>query len=171
MRKLNKKLIKQLANDDIAVKNTGTVEDLTEILKAAFPEGPVPTGNTMFYKKHTDFYWMGYDKPPQFPIHPTSDFFIEEEQSVDIEEELKWGEPVMCRDFEIENWSDGFIYVGRNPIVDNEYKHVVCHPNTRRTLLWKFCKRQPPKQSFTRAEYAKRLGISIDQIGDVKLID
>lgn len=71
MRKLNKKLIKQLANDDIAVKNTGTVEDLTEILKAAFPEGPVPTGNTMFYKKHTDFYWMGYDKPPQFPIHPT----------------------------------------------------------------------------------------------------
>lgn len=48
--KLNQKLIEQLRNGEIAAENNGTVEQLREVLKAAFPEnGAIPTGYCQYY--------------------------------------------------------------------------------------------------------------------------
>ena len=50
--KLNKKLIKQLRNGKIAVENNGTVEQLREVLKAAFPiRSSIPTGSCQYYSR------------------------------------------------------------------------------------------------------------------------
>lgn len=169
MKTLNKELIKKLRNGRAILEHAGTVEELQEISKAAFPEGPVPTGRAKFYKKHRVFDWIDESKYPQLPIHPTSDFFIDEEQSVDIEEDLKWGEPVMVRDSENEEWRGDYFYVGRNP--KRPSNHIVVTENDGLPVCWKFCKRQLPKPRFSRAEYAQRLGISVNQIGDIELVD
>lgn len=169
MKTLNKELIEKLRNGDIVAKNTGSVDEIQEIVKAAFPRSPAPTGGAKFYKKGNVFNWTYLIYPPKLPIHPVSDFFIDEEQSVDIEEELKWGEPVVVRGSENGNWQDGYIYVGRNPIICGI--HLVIDERYGIASTWKFCKRKPSKPRFSRAEYAQKLGISIDQIDDVELVD
>lgn len=76
--KLNQKLIKQLRNGEIAVENSGTLEQLKEVLKAAFPEdGRLPSGDCKYYSRlvNTDG-WTGlsfhYKSKPPFKI---SDFY------------------------------------------------------------------------------------------------
>lgn len=163
MKTLNKELIEKLRNGDIVLEHTGIVEELREILNDAFPGSPVPSGRAKFYKKIKEFYWTGEMKSPELPTYPTSDFFIDEE------EPLKWGEPVMCRDSENGEWNDGYFYVGRNPIICGI--HLVIDERYGIASTWKFCKRKPSKPRFSRAEYAQKLGISIDQIDDVELVD
>lgn len=56
--KLNQKLIKQLRNGEIAVENSGTLEQLREVLKAAFPEDSViPAGIAIYYSRSEP--WIG----------------------------------------------------------------------------------------------------------------
>lgn len=160
MKTLNEELIKKLRNGDVVVEHTGMVEELREILKAAFPGSPIANGDNIFYKKGL-YYWTAQKSIPELPTHPTSDFFIEEEV-------LKWGEPVMGRDSENGGWYDGYLYVGRNPKICGN--HIVVAENGC-LVSWKYCKRHPQKPRFSRAEYAEKLGISVDQINDIELVD
>lgn len=172
MKTLNKKLIEELRKGDTVLEHTGSVDELTEILSATFFNGNggfVTNGDCKFYKKCDYCIFIGTDNTPNVPTHPTSDFFIEEEQSADIEEPLKWGEPVMVRDSENGKWYGGYIYVGKNPKTGAKGSHVVVTKIDGLPAHWKYCKRKPLK--FTRAEYAQKLGISIDQISAIELID
>lgn len=163
MKKLNKKLIEELRNGDIVLEHIGMVEDLNYILKKAFPEDHrTADGSKKFYSRYGDG-WMGVKYVKQTPSHPTSDFFIDEE------DELKWGEPVVVRDSENGKWYGGYIYVGRNPKTDAVCSYIAVNENSGVPFQWKFCKRKQLK--FTRAEYAEKLGISIDQICGIELID
>lgn len=47
--KLNQKLIEKLRNGEIAVENSGTVEQLREVIKEAFPKDDSPYGSHRFY--------------------------------------------------------------------------------------------------------------------------
>ena len=79
---LNKELIKRLANGDIQLQHTGTVEELNEILKAAFPNDTYePNGTYTFYER-----WLPTLPPSEYhyrcmfsaspkPIYTTEQFF------------------------------------------------------------------------------------------------
>ena len=55
---MNQKLIKQLQNGEIAVKNDGTLEELREVLKVAFPEDNQGViGDNIFYFRYSDIRW------------------------------------------------------------------------------------------------------------------
>ena len=52
---MNKKLIKQLQNGEIAVRNDGTLEELREVLKVAFPyDKRVIIGGNIYYFRYSD---------------------------------------------------------------------------------------------------------------------
>lgn len=77
--KLNKKLIQQLRNGEIAVENSGNVEQLREVLKAAFPEyDELPFGYSKYYSRsaiNTDAWTvlsLHHKSKPAFKI---SDFY------------------------------------------------------------------------------------------------
>lgn len=77
--KLNQKLLEQLRNDEITVENSGTLEQLKEVLKAAFPEhGAPPAGDCQYYSRseiNTDR-WTGYSfKDKSKPTFKISDFY------------------------------------------------------------------------------------------------
>src|SRR5690606_8083126 len=75
--KLNKKLIKKLRNGELAVENNGTLEQLTEVLKAAFPKDKLPPGGiSKYYKTHSDYInkWGSVDSTT-LPIISVADFY------------------------------------------------------------------------------------------------
>lgn len=47
---MNKKLINKLRKGTVAVKNDGTLEELREVLKYAFPKDELPSGNVTYYR-------------------------------------------------------------------------------------------------------------------------
>lgn len=75
--KLNQKLIQQLRNGEIAVENNGTLEQLREVLKEAFPKDKLPPGGTMkYYKMDRDFIdrWNATDSTT-LPTISVADFY------------------------------------------------------------------------------------------------
>lgn len=77
--KLNKKLITELRNGKIAVENNGTLEQLKEVLKAAFPEHyQTPIGDCKYYSR-SDFWKDGWAvlsfHHKSKPIFRISDFY------------------------------------------------------------------------------------------------
>lgn len=74
--KLNQKLIQQLRNGKIAAENEGTVGQLREVVKAAFPEYDYPDGDFRFYFKDVRFphEWDCSEKT-NLPIISLSDFY------------------------------------------------------------------------------------------------
>ena len=75
--KLNKEFIKQLRNGEIAAENNGTLEQLTEVLKAAFLEDTlVPDGYCKYYWKHRySIYDWGAGNSTTLPTISVSDFY------------------------------------------------------------------------------------------------
>lgn len=75
--KLNQKLIQQLRNGEIAAENNGTLEQLREVLKAAFPKDETTVeGNHRFYfmkHVHTNE-WLCFDEI-NLPIISVADFY------------------------------------------------------------------------------------------------
>lgn len=89
--KLNQELVQRLAAGEIQLKNTGTVEQLQEILNAAFPDDIVVTSGTyVYYYKHEDtdskLIWDCDDNPPTLPIYTTEQFFEPETETFVLEE-------------------------------------------------------------------------------------
>jgi len=54
---MNKKLIEQLQNGEIAVKNDGTVEELKKVMESAFDEDSTPNGHNKYYYLHMYGKW------------------------------------------------------------------------------------------------------------------
>ena len=97
---MNEKLIKKLAAGEIAVKNDGTLEQLREVLKAAFTEDDSETnGNYNYYFMHSQSAktWDCVNHTT-IPSHPISDFYTEDQP------EFVRGEVVEVRDMEADNW-------------------------------------------------------------------
>lgn len=79
---MNEKLIKQLREGTIAVKNDDTLEELGEVLQYAFPNDYIKiSGNRKYYFKH-DFgenIWNWSDKT-DLPIHSVKEFLKSENE-------------------------------------------------------------------------------------------
>lgn len=75
--KLNKELIKRLANGEIQLKHTGTVEQLNEILQAAFPYSEKSKGKAKYYKKGDIMreHWIATDILSKLPVWTTQQFY------------------------------------------------------------------------------------------------
>jgi hypothetical protein len=72
--KLNQELIKRLAAGEIQLQNTGTVEQLNEILKAAFPEDVIADEIKIFYEGFGNYCYSD-DQPSKAPVFTTKQFF------------------------------------------------------------------------------------------------
>ena len=97
--KMNETMIKKLAAGEIAVENNGTLEQLREVVKAAFPEDKKPDGSFKYYQKliHNDRLWRCVDNTI-LPSHPISDFYTEDQH------EFVRGEVVEVTRDEIAAW-------------------------------------------------------------------
>lgn len=96
--KLNETMIERLAAGEIAVKNDGTLEQLKEVLKAAFPEDDYqPKGKDVYYYSSGGDKWAAF-RETMLPSHPISDFYTE------YKPEFVRGEVVEVRDIEAEDW-------------------------------------------------------------------
>src|SRR5690606_21639118 len=151
MRKLNEKLIKQVALGDIAVENTGTLADLREVLKAAFPKDNnyEPNGTNKYYQSESA--WSAVDKTT-LPSVPLTDFFISEPE-VSESTELQWGQPVEVRDSEKEKWRSGYVFGCMCPNYESVYPFLVFNEEGGiDSSRFRFCR---PIQAIklTRAEY------------------
>jgi hypothetical protein len=78
---MNKKLIKQLSDGKIAVKNDGTIDELNEILKEAFPSDDSQSIGIWdyYYGVEKEHYW-GCDSSTTLPTYSVKDFFTDGEQ-------------------------------------------------------------------------------------------
>jgi hypothetical protein len=74
---MNNHLIKQLQEGKIAVHNDGTLEELREVLKYAFPkDGWYVHGATKYYKSNGGTQWISIDKT-DFPSYSVKEFLKE----------------------------------------------------------------------------------------------
>ena len=78
---MNEKLIKQLREGTIALKNDGTLNELRKVLKYAFP---LDTGNTTglylnYSASNKKDYWTGADTP-NLPSHSVKEFLKPESE-------------------------------------------------------------------------------------------
>lgn len=75
---MNEKLIKQLQEGEIAVHNDGTLEELREVLRYAFPKDDWPTtGTSKYYKSYESNLWISTDKT-NLPSYSVKEFLKEE---------------------------------------------------------------------------------------------
>jgi hypothetical protein len=83
---MNQELIKRLADGEIQLQNTGTVEQLREILAAAFPnDGTNSHGTFRFYKRwssNNPYNWRCNNKAYNLPIYTTEQFFEDETEHI-----------------------------------------------------------------------------------------
>ena len=84
---MNQKLIKQLQNGEIAVKNDGTLEELRKVLKEAFPlDSSVNTikgSDTVYNAKSYSYNNYGVNNPENLPEYSIKDFFKPYELSLE----------------------------------------------------------------------------------------
>ena len=78
---MNEKLIKQLREGTIAIKNDGTIDELNKVLKYAFPNDYTKSnGNRKYYFKHDDEnIWMWGEKT-DLPTHSVKEFLKPESE-------------------------------------------------------------------------------------------
>ena len=77
---MNQQLIARLRNGEIAAENNGTLEQLREVLKAAFPEDDCEAGGDWKYYSRDPWQieeWVAY-AVPRTPTVPITDFFKED---------------------------------------------------------------------------------------------
>ena len=163
---MNKELIKKLAAGEIAVKNDGTIEQLREVLKAAFPEDKEPNGNFKYYQKfmREDGLWDCVDHAT-IPSHPISDFYTEDQP------EFVRGEVVEVREYNVEKWVDR-IYL---TTIEGAIKPYMCVAKSHEYLFktndpfdithWTQIRKLQPKHiEVTRDEIATWKGCKPEQI-------
>lgn len=91
MKQLNTRRAKMLKTEKIAVLNEGgTVDELRQILKEAFPKDIDANGSTTFYIKLSSVSWQGSTILPYgYTAHPISWFFEADEAVKPTFEEMK----------------------------------------------------------------------------------
>ena len=78
---MNEKLIKQLREGTIALKNDGTLEELREVLKCAFPNDSTKSyGNRKYYFKHYDKNMWMFGEKTYLPSHSVKEFLKPENE-------------------------------------------------------------------------------------------
>ena len=78
---MNEKLLKQLREGNIALKNDGTLDELNKVLQYAFPNDYTKSnGNRKYYFKHDDEnIWMWGEKT-DLPTHSVKEFLKPESE-------------------------------------------------------------------------------------------
>ena len=78
---MNEKLIKQLREGTIALKNDGTLDELNKVLRYAFPNEPSESKGTFKYYYKRPYYneWVCSDKI-DVPIHSVKEFLKPESE-------------------------------------------------------------------------------------------
>ena len=78
---MNEKLIKQLREGTIALKNDGTLDELREVLKCAFPNDSTKSnGNRKYYFKHDDENIWIYGEKTNLHSHSVKEFLKPENE-------------------------------------------------------------------------------------------
>ena len=117
--KLNQELIKRLANGEIVLKHTGTVEQLNEILQAAFPDSGEAFGDCRYYKRLTYNKWRGRDsKPPGVPIFTTEQFY-EQDHIPDVGNKINTETRELAKELFV-----AFMYAGNLPAYNSMNKAI-----------------------------------------------
>jgi hypothetical protein len=106
MKQLNQERVKQLANRECILKNeNGSLEELREIIKAAFPDDediPIGKGNFYYASILKNSWVVAYEVLPfEAHIYTIADFYEEEKKE---EWQPVFGEWVEVRDFDTEEW-------------------------------------------------------------------
>lgn len=79
--KLNQELITKLRNGEIAAENNGTLEQLREVIREAFPKNQTPMGRFRYYFLDTDYIdECDYGDLTNLPIKSISDFYQPEQR-------------------------------------------------------------------------------------------
>ena len=76
---MNEKLIKQLREGTIALKNDGTLDELRKVLKYAFPKYGETNGSFKYYYKREDCAWE-YSNETNLPTHSVKEFLKPENE-------------------------------------------------------------------------------------------
>jgi len=108
---MNKKLIEQLQNGEIAVKNDGTLEQIKTVLKCAFPKDCEPDGHHKYYYLNMDYQW-DCDDLVDLPKVSVKDFFKDEWKP-------KFGEKILVSD-DKEKWTER-VFVAYQKELDFSY--------------------------------------------------
>ena len=114
---MKKYTIEDLRNGKCAVKNDGTLEELREVLKMAFPKDPTITiGSDSYYFRNEiqDILWVSCVGKIYMPSQSVKDF---------LEWTPKFGEYVLVRDNENEGWEKR-IYLATIPQTKFPYNAV-----------------------------------------------
>lgn len=112
---MKKYTIQDLREGSCAVENDGTLEELREVLKKAFPDDKaIPKGGIKFYYLNANGYWKLSDGT-NLPIQSVKDFLIEDFSP-------KRGDRVLVRDSEKEDWEE-VIYLAT---IEGAYLPFVC---------------------------------------------
>lgn len=76
---MNQELVEQLRNGKIAAEHSGTLEQLEEVLKAAFPQDICKvSGIGLYYHRYDDKKWYGTNTKPNLPIIKIQEFYSKE---------------------------------------------------------------------------------------------
>ena len=149
---MNEKLIKQLREGTIALKNDGTLEELREVLQYAFPNDKCKIfGDSKYYSKldYTESIWVGKNRI-DLPTYSVKEFLTQEKQIMKVTD-LKENECIHCETEEQAiaicklmheaglTWMFGDSYLSRN--LYDIYKSETCY--------------FPAEGMFTGLDYAK----------------
>jgi hypothetical protein len=125
---MNEKLIKQLKEGEIAVHNDGTIEELREVLKYAFPkDGWYIHGATKYYISSGCTQWIATDKA-NLPLCSVKEFLKEKTMIDKINDEFI----VDCTSNTTEERREVYKFLvdnrGYNPsYLMNDYANIVCN--------------------------------------------
>lgn len=156
--------IKDLAEGRCVIVNNGSVEDLNEVLRAAFPD------DTDFYAGNEPYYygddgcWIGI-RETNLPTQSVNDF-MEELKNIKNNKFPKRGDRILVSD-DNTNWKE-FIFVAcidgaELPIFcvysDDEYNFK--NNQSFRVIGWKYWKPIPKKKilKVTKEEIAAKFGV------------
>lgn len=150
---MKKYTIQDLANGKVALKNDGTLEELKEVLKKAFPKDiTIPNGLSTYYYLALKTIWQD-SLSTNLPKQSVKDF---------LEPEFKYGEEV-----EVSSGGNWYTrtYIGVNP--NNPNLFVVSDKNSNASVSkWsKIRKIEQPKVLEVTLEYiATKFGVSVEEI-------
>ena len=109
--------IEDLRNGKCAVIHDGTLKQLQEVIKLAFPKSTPPSGNSTYYFKDNYNDSWDYDVYSDLPKQSVKDF---------LKSEIVWGEEVEAKLVKGANFGTmQYYYVSTNPLKNADNKHIV----------------------------------------------
>ena len=157
--KLNQKLIEQLRDGEIAVKNDGTLEELRQVLSEAFTRDASKTDglNIFYYQNYFNAKEWDFSHHTLMPSKSVKDFFVEEE-------EFQWGDDVEVSNTRGNNWMKAK-YVARSTY-NKDYPYIAEQVDSIRNgcTYWERVRKPLITIEMTKQQIADKFGYSVDQI-------